>query len=303
MWFKNLQLLRLRPHWDMSATKLASLLATQAFQPCSGLQSESIGWISPRDDGQLVYAFNRQYLITLAVEKKNLPGQTIKQKVKEKATELESQQGFKPGRKQLKEIKEQVIDDLLPKAFPVRSTIQVWIDPVNGWIGIDASSPAKAELVFKYLVKCVEQLPVASLRLCRSTTTAMTEWLSEDEAPGNFTVDNEAELQSVSEGKATVKYTRHSLDAQDVRNHIVAGKQCLNLAMTWNSKISFVLSGNTTIKRIRPLEVMKNHADPTVKGSDDVFDSDWALMTGELNSLIGGLIDALGGEVQEEMAA
>ena len=88
-----------------------------------------------------------------------------------------------------------------------------------------------------------------------------------------------------------------------MRNHIVAGKQCLNLAMTWNSKISFVLSGNTTIKRIRPLEVLKNHADPTAKGSEEAFDSDWALMTGELNGLVNGLIDALGGEVLDEMAA
>jgi recombination associated protein RdgC len=107
----------------------------------------------------------------------------------------------------------------------------------------------------------------------------------------------------MSEGKATVKYTRHALDAQDLRNHIVAGKQRLNLAMTWNDKISFVLSGNTTFKRIRPLEVLKNDADPTAKGSNEVFDSDWTLMTGELNSLINGLIDALGGEVQDEMAA
>ncbi len=98
MWFKNLQLLRLRPDWDMSAARLGELLAKQVFQPCSGLQSESIGWISPRDDGQLVYAFNRQFLISLAIEKKNLPDQTVKQKVKEKAAELENQQGFKPAR-------------------------------------------------------------------------------------------------------------------------------------------------------------------------------------------------------------
>ncbi|MBK4737932.1 recombination-associated protein RdgC [Noviherbaspirillum pedocola] len=301
MWFKNLQLLRLRPHWDMTAERLAGLLAKQTFQPCSGLQAESIGWISPRDDGQLVYAFNRQFLISLAIEKKNLPASTIKQKVKEKATALEQQQGFKPGKKQLREIKEQVIDDLLPKAFPVRSTINVWIDPVHGWIGIDTSASAKSELVLKYLLLTIEQVPIAGFRLVRSPTSAMTEWLSNDEAPGFFTVDNEAELQSNNEGKATVKYTRHSLDAEDIRNHIAAGKQCLNLAMTWNDKISFVLSGNTTLKRIRPLDVLKGQSEAA--NSDEAFDSEWALMTGELNALLGALIDALGGEVQEDLAA
>ena len=101
----------------------------------------------------------------------------------------------------------------------------------------------------------------------------------------------------MSEGKATVKYTRHALDAQDLRNHIVAGKQRLNLAMTWNDKISFVLTESLAIKGIKPLDVIAEKESST-KNDEERFDGDFMLMTGELNKLMADVVEALGGEAK-----
>ncbi|AAP85953.1 hypothetical protein PHG201 (plasmid) [Cupriavidus necator H16] len=65
------------------------------------------------------------------------------------------------------------------------------------------------------------------------------QWLAGDAAPSGFTVDQEIELQSGAESKATVRYVRHPLDAENLRRHIAAGKRCTRLAMTWN-----VISGH-----------------------------------------------------------
>ena len=132
----------------------------------------------------LVHTVNRQLLLQLGTEKKLLPSTVINQVTKARAAELEEQQGFKPGRKQMKELKEQVTDELLPRAFSIRRSTFVWIDPVNGWLVVDAASPAKADEVFKLLLKSLEPLPFASLRTERSPQSAMTEWLAADEAPG-----------------------------------------------------------------------------------------------------------------------
>ncbi|MDQ9169519.1 recombination-associated protein RdgC [Oxalobacteraceae bacterium R-40] len=299
MWFKNLQIYRLPAPWAMSADQLESLLAGQAFAPGTSLDMQTQGWISPRDNGMLVHSVNRQMLLALQTEKKLLPSSVINQVAKAKAAELEEQQGFKPGKRQMRELKEQVTDELLPRAFSIRRNTWTWIDPVNGWLVIDAASPAKAEEVLKFLIKAIDKFPMDTLRVARSPVAAMTDWLVSDEAPVNFTVDQDTELRATGEGKATVRYVRHALEADDVRRHIASGKQCTRLAMTWADRISFVLTESLSIKRVAPLDVLKEDSEITSKNDDERFDSDVALMTGELSKMIADLVTALGGELRE----
>lgn len=300
MWFKNLQIYRLPAPWAITADQLEADLAPHAFQPCTSLDMQSQGWVSPRENGNLVYTINKQILLSLGTEKKLLPTTVINQVTKIKAGEIEEQQGFKPGRKQMKEIKEQVTDELLPRAFSIWRQTWVWIDPVNGWLVVDAGSPAKADEVLKLLIKSIDKLPMEALHVVRSPVAAMTEWLVADAAPHGFTVDQDTELRANGEGKATVRYVRHTLEADDVRRHIASGKQCTRLAMTWADRISFVLTESLTIKRIAPLDVIKENADTTAQNDDERFDSDIVLMTGELSRMLSDLVDALGGEMQKK---
>jgi recombination associated protein RdgC len=297
MWFKNLQIYRLPAPWAITPEQLEAALAPQTFVPCSSLELQRQGWISPRNNGMLVYTVNRQMLIALGTEKKLLPATVINQVAKAKAVDIEEQQGFAPGRKQMREIKEQTADELLPRAFSISSTIRTWIDPVNGWLVIDAASPSKAEEVLKLLIKAIDKFPLEALRVAQSPLAAMTDWLVADEAPYGFTVDQDTELRATGESKATVRYVRHTLEVDDVRRHIAAGKQCTRLALTWSDKISFVLTESLALKRITPLDVLKETG-ATTKNDDERFDADFMLMTGELGRLLPNLIDALGGEVR-----
>jgi recombination associated protein RdgC len=303
MWFKNLQIYRLPAPWAITPDQLAAFLAPQAFAPCSSLEMLSQGWLSPRNNGMLVHTVNKQMMIQLGTEKKLLPASVINQVTKARAAEIEEQQGFAPGRKQMRELKEDVTDELLPRAFSIQSSTWAWIDPVNGWLVIDAGSTGKAEEVLKLLIKAIDKFPLETLRTVLSPVTAMTGWLSSDEAPSGFTVDQDTELRSTSENKATVRYVRHTLEADDVRRHIESGKQCTRLAMTWNDKISFVLTEGLTVKRIAPLDVLKEDSEGSTKNDDERFDSDVMLMTGELNKLLTALIDALGGQLKENDGA
>src|SRR3546814_8820880 len=62
----------------------------------------------------------------------------------------------------------------------------------------------------------------------------MTGWLAADEAPANFSIDQDTELRASGESRAAIRYVKHSIDADDVRRHIQSGKQCTRLAMTWS---------------------------------------------------------------------
>ena len=296
MFFKNIQAYRLPQNWPMTADALAEALAPQKFTDATSMDMVSQGWAPPRGaDQPLVHAVGGQFLMQLKTEKKLLPSSVINQFTKTRAAEMEEAQGFPPGKKAMKELKERVTDELLPRAFPLATTTDVWIDSVNGWLVVDAASPAKADDVVKLLLKSVDKLPLESLRVQRSPVGAMTEWLQADESPAGFTVDQDAIMRATGESKAQVAYKRHTLEADDIRRHIAAGKQCTRLAMTWNDKISFVLDESMAIKSIKPLEIIKESA---TRNDDERFDSDFALMTGELAKMLADLVEVLGGEAE-----
>ncbi|HEY9191762.1 MAG TPA: recombination-associated protein RdgC [Methyloversatilis sp.] len=295
MWFKNLQIYRLAAPFPLAPEQLDEKLAAKAFQPGSSIELQRMGWISPRDDGALAHSVGGQLLITLRTEKKLLPASVINQVARARAQEIEEKQGYKPGRKEMRELKDAITNELLPRAFAIWRDTRVWIDPVRGRIVVDAAASAKGDEVMQLLNESIENLGARPLQTAQSPVGAMTSWLASDEAPAGFTVDQDTELRSTTESKATVRYVRHALDAADLRRHIDAGKQCTRLAMTWTDRVSFTLTESLAIKRVTPLDVLTETQD----GSSDEaerFDTDFALMTGELGRLVDHLIEALGGE-------
>ena len=300
MWFKNLQLYRLSLPVNLTTESLNQALANLAFSPSTSMDLQNQGWASPRDNDLLVHTVNGQMLIMLGTEKKLLPASVINQVCKAKATELEEQQGFKPGRKQMRELKEQVTDELLPRAFSIRRNTWAWIDPVNGWLVVDGASPARADELLKPLLKVVNNVQLYSLRVVQSPVAAMTSWLAADEAPAGFSIDQDTELRSAGDDKAAVRYVSHTIDPDDVRRHIAAGKQCTRLALTWADRISFVLTESLAIKRVTALDVIKENSDSKMQNDEERFDSDFVLMAGELNRMLGDLVTALGGEAPQQ---
>lgn len=302
MWFKNLQVFRLPAPWKVDVDQLSMQLASQSFSNTGSGDMQSEGWASPRNNDSLVHSVNQQLLLLLQTEKKLLPSSVINQVTKARAKELEEQQGFAPGRKAMKDLKERVTDELLPRAFSITRQTWVWIDPVNGWLVIDSSSPSKADEVIKLLLKC-DKIPMESLRTKVSPQTAMTDWLAGNEAPKGFTIDQDTELRAHTEDKATVRYVRHSIDPDDVQRHIAAGKQCTKLAMTWDDKISFVLTENLALKRIKPLDILNEDKDQRTADENERFDADFLLMASELAKMLDDIVYSLGGQLADPLAA
>lgn len=299
MWFKNLTIYRLVKNYALTAEALETFVRKQAFAPCGDGDMSSQGFVSPRENDQLVHTVNGQFLLRFATAKKLLPSSVVNQATKARAAEIEEQQGFAPGRKAMKDLKERVTDELLPRAFTVLTSTNVWIDPINGWLVIDTSSSTKADDVIKYLLKSVEKFPVQLFRTKTSPQTAMTDWLANDEAPKGFTIDQDVDLTSHTEEKAKVRFMHHTIDVEDVQRHIAAGKSCTSLAMTWNDRISFVFDATFTIKKVRPIDILQEK-DSQAENQDDRFDADFLLMTSELSQMLDDIAFALGGESDEQ---
>jgi len=290
--FKNLILYRIQH--DLDITTACDHLAMHSFAPCEPSQEKSSGWVPPRkDNGSMIESVGGQWIMKLMTETKAVPADVMNRKAAERCVQIEASTGRKPGKKETRNLKDDIRLELLPHAFPKQSATLVWIDLAESLLAIDASSQARADEVVTLLVQSLPGFAARMINTKVSPVAAMADWLVSQEAPAGFSVDRECELKACDESKAVVKYGKHRLDIDEVKVHIQEGKMPTKLAMTWNDRVSFVLTEGLQIKKLAFLDVVFESRDKAV----DNFDADVAIATGELSALIPDLLDALGGEM------
>lgn len=299
--FKNLIIYRIAPGFMATVAQVEEALAKAPFMECGATQEKSLGWTPPRGEahGAMVESIGGQLIARFMVESKVLPGSVLARRVKEKAERIEQETGRKPGKKESKELKDEAKLDLLPMAFTKQGSMWVWIDTTSRLLVLDTSSQGRADEVVTLLVEALPGLSVSLLNTQTSPQAAMAHWLKEQEPPVGFTVDRECELKSTSEEKAVVKYGRHPLDIEEVQAHIDAGKLPTRLAMTWDDRVSFLLTDGLQVRKLQFLDTVFEGT----KSDDSGFDTDVAIATGELVKLIPDLIEALGGEAESGLAS
>lgn len=289
---------------------LEEALQAARFLPCGATQPESSGWVAPRGNKStaLVENINRQIIVRLCTERRPVPASAIKAAVEERIEKYKQETGReRVGAKIKKEFREEVLVDLMPRAFTKQSSTTLWLDPVNKFIVVDSGSLTGADKVVSFLVEALGSMAGAPglkaqpVQTTLSAAASMSHWLSSREAPVGFTVDRDCELKMPDDEKSAVRYSRHTLEIDEVAEHIAAGKVPTQLAMTWNDRVSFVLSEAGQIKKLKLLDVVLDGIGDRGK-DDDGFDSDAAILTGELSAMIPDLLEALGGELNHEGA-
>jgi recombination associated protein RdgC len=303
MWFKNLIVYRLPAGWSLSAAELEARLERHAPQPCSPFEMLSRGWVTPTQGARLVHTVNQQHMIALGVNQKLLPASIVRQEAATRAQALAESQGFPVGRRQMRELKMRVTEELRARALTRRRTTRAWVDPAGSWCVVDAASAGKAEEVIEALRDALDRFPVQLLDTRRAPQASMADWLAQGEAPGHFTIDQDLELQSADRSKSLIRYTRHPLEGAEIRAHLSAGKHPTRLGLTWNDRIAFVLTDKLQVKRVEFLEMTRDAVDETEVDPAEQFDIDFTVMCGELGKLIGDLVQSLGGESESQLQA
>ncbi|HET8745543.1 MAG TPA: recombination-associated protein RdgC [Ramlibacter sp.] len=290
---------------DLAA--LERVLHKARFVPCGPTQPESAGWVPPRGNKSKVLAESvaGHLILKQCTEKRAVPASAVKAAVEEKVERYKQETGNERVPAKLKkEFKEEVLLDLLPRAFSKRSTTLLWLDARERLLVVDAGSLAGADRIVSSFLAALLEVPGAGpaldLQLVQTQTSpaaSMAHWLSTREAPWRFSVDRDCELKAADEQKSAVRYSRHTLEIDEVAQHIAAGKVPTQLAMTWNERVSFVLSEAGQIRKLKMLDVVVKEAEDTRGKDDEGFDTNAAILTGELSALIPDLLEALGGEL------
>ncbi len=296
--FKNIIVYRIDPLWSKTTAQVEAGLSQMRFRDCGATQEKSVGWSEPRGEkhGMLVESVGGQLIMRLTMESKVLPSSVVKRRAEEKIEQIEESTGRKVSRIEKKDIREETLLDLLPKAFTRISNTVVWIDPTERLLVIDASGQTKADEVVAVLLRSLDSLVITPIQTNVAPATQMAAWLMSHEAPGRFDVDRECELKATDDSQAVVRYSKHTLNNEEVRKHLQNNKMPTRLALTWNGRVSFVLNEEAQIKKIKFLDGVFDASDNAAP-DEDRFDADVAIVTGELGKLIPEMIDALGGEM------
>jgi recombination associated protein RdgC len=300
MWFKNIRAYRLTKPFDLGPEALGEKLAGRSFVPCAKSQAVSFGWVAPlgEESGQLVHAAGGRILLKLKREEKLLPSTVVREQLEDKVADIEEAQGRKVYRKERLNLKDEIVQDCLPRAFSRSTAVYAYIDIKANWIFVDAASASRAEELLNLLRECVGSFPALLPQVNNSPSAVMTAWLLHRSLPDDFELGQECELRDPGEEGGVVRCRGVDLLSEEVETHLHAGKQVARMALNWDERLSVLLAEDLCLRRLRFAdELMKENEDIPEADNAARLDADFALMADAVTGLQERVLALFGGEV------
>ncbi len=316
MWFRNLLIYRLTQ--EVAALIERALLSTREdreglidhpleyalrekpARPCASQELSTYGFVAPIGKGEnapLVHSSSGCLLIATEREERILPPSVIKDAVKEKVEEIEAEQMRKVFKKERDQIKDEIIQAFLPRAFPRKSRTYAAIDTQRGLIFVDSSSHKRAEDLLSTLREALGSLPVRPLTVKVAPSATLTDWLKRQQAAEDFHILDRAMLCDTHEDGGKIAATHQDLTSDEIQQHLEAGKLVTLVSLAWQDKLSFVLDDKLVIKGLRFENLLQDQAEQD--GSDDALsqqDASFTLMMLTFREFVPALLESLGGE-------
>jgi recombination associated protein RdgC len=299
MWFKNLRAYRLTTPFDLSPEQLDRQLQARSFEPCPKSQPLSLGWVPPLGDesGPLVHAAGGRLLLRLRREEKLLPASVVREQLQERIADIQAAQGRKVYRKERLSLKDEIVQDCLPRAFSRSGYVHAYIDTRANWVLVDAASAARAEELLNLLRECIGSFPVLLPQVNSAPAATMTGWLLHGSLPEDMVLGEECELREPGEEGGVVRCRGVDLLSEEVEAHLHAGKQVARLALSWDERVSLVMAEDLVLRRLKfSDELLKENEEIPEADQAARLDADFALMSSALSELQERVMALFGGE-------
>jgi len=305
MWFKHLHLYRLHEAPTLSTEAVATALGEHTAKPLGNADARRIGWAAPAGrlgGGQLLHEIQGQRLFTALRQERMLPGSVVAEEVADQVAEIEATEARKVTRKEKTALKEQVTENLLPRAFVRSQRIDVWWDTQRQLIGVNASSRTRAEDVLDLLRETLGSLKVTPLSTQSLPVRAMTTWLGDTASrPADLVIGDSVVLKAKGDD-GVLRGRQVDLDSDEMQQLLESGREATQLALSLEGQISFILHDDLALKSIRFGDALIKEADHTDDGDDALarLETDFILMAGALGNSVYRIVEWLGGETQRE---
>ncbi|AHG76229.1 Recombination-associated protein rdgC [Mannheimia varigena USDA-ARS-USMARC-1296] len=296
VFFKNVMIYKLTSELSLDSKSLEDLLQETKFTPCTQFDMSKFGWSSPLKGSDLLhFSQGNQFLLVSHREDKLLPANVVKAETEQRIAELEEKEARKLKKTEKQAVKDQVVSNLLPRAFSKHQFTALWLDLDNQLVYVDAASSKRAEDTLALLRKTLGSLPVVPISFTLPPAEVMTNWIAKGHTPSWLTLLEEAELKSF-DTDSVIRCKRQDLETEEIAQHLQAGKFITKLAIEWEAHFSCVLNEDATLSRLKFADEVREKNDDILK--EDVaqrFDADFLLMTEELKTFTAKMIEEFGG--------
>ncbi|GAA5067867.1 recombination-associated protein RdgC [Lysobacter panacisoli] len=294
MFFRNLTLFRFP-----TTTKFDSLesgLGECQLKPVGPLELSSRGFISPfgRDADAMSHSQGDATWLAVGGEDKILPGSVVNDMLNKKLADIEAKEGRRPGGRTRKRLKDELITDLLPRAFVKPSRTDALIDLGHGVVAVDTSSRKTGENVVSEIRRAMGSFPALPLNAEVAPRSVLTGWVAGEPLPEGLSLGDECELRDPIDQGAVVKVQRMELQSDEITKHLESGKQVTRLALNLDDHVSFVLGEDLVVRKFKLLDGAVDELESTDR--DDLraeLDARFVLMAGEFRRLFTVLEGAL----------
>ena len=297
MWFKNLQIFKLTEAVPYNPEALWEKLTAKQFKPCRTFLPKSMGWAPPLEaeegESPLVHGANGFMMLCLQTEEKIVPAGVLRDKVKEKVAEIESQENRRVYNKERNTIKDEIYQQMVSQAFSRISKIHAYIDTQENLLVIDTPSQTKAEEFCTMLRKCADNMQLVIPEV-QSPALLMTKWLYQQTAPLNFIIEDACVLEDKGDDGTTVRVKGQDLLSANIKAFLDDGCQVTQLALSWTEQVRFTMKDDFSIRQIKFLEGVKALAkDAFTETNAQRFDADFTIMTESLRHFLKDLMPHL----------
>jgi recombination associated protein RdgC len=292
MWFKNISLFRLPKDFKLDTELVESKLGQSPLKPCGPLELLSEGFVSPftSDGGAFSWSGSRALLCVLGSEVKVLPGPVIRKALKEKIRQYQDKQGRVPGKKIREQLKDEVLQDLLPRAFTRPQQTMAYLDDEARWLVVDSASDKVAEGLLSRVREALGSLAAEPAAAEESLTAVMTDWLLRGEAQAGFVLGSEVQLKDPVDSKSTVKFANHDLSLEEVREHVRQGKRVSQLGLVFDNRIGLTLDEKLKLRKLKFLDDVQDELeDSSGEDANAAIDARMTLMVLELRRMLSAL--------------
>lgn len=292
---KNFRAYRVHGEWPADEASLADKLATVAFKPCGTFNEKSFGFEPPVETEQasLARTLAGADLMQLRAQSRVLPAAAVKEALAERVDDFARRTLRQPGRKEKRDLKEEVYGELLPKALLKSDRIRgFYLQRVKVLI-IASASPTVAETFLEKLREALGSLQVTPLAFKRPVTGLMNEVFQGSRSDA-FSLGRECRMKDLSEPKSSVNWLDMDLSDASVRKHVTQGLSIDRLGMSFDSVLRFVIDNDCAFRKVRfegldSLDELDDE-DPLARA-----DAEFAIEAGVTQRLIEALKKSLGG--------
>ena len=289
MFFRNLTLFRFPA--SINFDNLETQLADAVLKPVGPMELSSRGFISPfgragGDEAALMHRIEDSIWLTVGGEDKLLPSSVVNDLLQKKVDEFEAKNARRPGGKMRRQMKDDLVMELLPRAFVRPTRTDALIDLKHGVIAIDTSSRKVAEAVVSQIREALGSFPALPINAEVAPRAVMTGWIAGDELPEGLSLGDECELRDPADSGAVVKVQRMELAGEEIDTHLEAGKQVARLALMLDDHAGFVLGEDLVLRKFKLLDDAVEQLESSER--DDIraeLDARFALMAGEFKRL------------------